>query len=89
MAVRLATRETAIMATLRVLEAVGRIHLIRDAETLRALPTRADGEEIEDQAESLRQAREPLGYLLAEIAAYRRAYRTRPVEELFPAPERR
>ncbi|MEA3406927.1 MAG: single-stranded-DNA-specific exonuclease RecJ [Chloroflexota bacterium] len=97
MAARIGTRETAIMAALQGLEASGSIRLVRKGATLRAITPEKDldrnggakKEETERRAESLHQARESLGYLLAEIEAYRRAYRTRPVEELFPATERR
>ncbi len=99
MAARIGTRETTIMAALQVLEALDRIRLLREEDALRAISlkgrpeeketARANDEEAERRDENLKQTRETVGYLLTEIAAYRRAYRTRPVEELFPIPEDR
>ncbi|MFP3896155.1 MAG: single-stranded-DNA-specific exonuclease RecJ [Anaerolineales bacterium] len=92
MAARIGTRETAIMAALQMLEALGRIRLTRKENTLKATPktssgtkaARANHEKVTHSTEASEQAHETLGYLLGEIRAYRRAYQTRPVEELFP-----
>ncbi|MFO7918232.1 MAG: hypothetical protein R6V13_09140, partial [Anaerolineae bacterium] len=97
MAARIGTRETAVMAALQVLEALGRVRLAREEDNLRAMPkdsgtkpTRVTDEQATHSAEALlQQAHETLDYLLGEIRAYRRAYQTRPVAELFPLAEKR
>ncbi len=84
MASRVGQREAAVLAALRALEADGHLRLARDADgAWRAEP----GAGAPGSAERRRRALLLVEEVLAETAAYRRAYATMPPAALFRRPE--